>query len=303
MRSAFIAIASAQNTNEEAAFLKEFFIDELGSPNVDVLVDPIGPIKMKSRTEWLTGTQAGPNYRGVRAAGIQPTGRSAEDLMTNGADGIEVLYILDPSFSERAADPRSSPLRKAKFLVGQPGGSSAGAEADLVLPAAISREEEPVNLQTANRDLAPTPPRAKPSRPLHLQLVRETLRKEAVTADASADVLADWWPVALAVASIVAPRNNARAPATVTATFQHELDWTDISFTAIKSRCLGMMLNVTPIWLGWSGGAASLIHDRPTQPRRAVWMFRLWPFSAVHLKEDVLPLQAHKFSTGGANFD
>src|SRR5688572_28061039 len=80
-------IASAQNTNEEAALIKEIFVDELGASHLDVFVDPIGPIRMKSRTEWLTGTQAGPNSRGVRAAGIKSRGRSAEDLMVRGAGG------------------------------------------------------------------------------------------------------------------------------------------------------------------------------------------------------------------------
>src|SRR5205807_2245181 len=56
-------IASAHMTNEEARAAKSF-ADEVGA-SVHVTVDSIGPIKMKSRTEWLLGTQAAPNYRGV----------------------------------------------------------------------------------------------------------------------------------------------------------------------------------------------------------------------------------------------
>ncbi len=60
-------IASANMTNEEAAMAKRLF-GELLNGTIDVVVDPIGPIKMKSRTEWLIGTQAAPNFRGVSAA-------------------------------------------------------------------------------------------------------------------------------------------------------------------------------------------------------------------------------------------
>ncbi|HVR43047.1 MAG TPA: molybdopterin-dependent oxidoreductase [Thermoanaerobaculia bacterium] len=137
------AIASAQMTNEEAWLLRKIFIDHYGSPNVDVMVDPIGPIPMKSRTEWLEGTQAGPNYRGVRNVGIEASGRSVEDLMTKGADGIEMLWIADASFSRRAADPEVvENLRRAKFLVVQAWESHPLAEAaDVVLPSTIFAEK------------------------------------------------------------------------------------------------------------------------------------------------------------------
>src|SRR6266540_442308 len=59
-------IASAHMTNEEAALAKRLF-GELLNAKIDVMVDAIGPIKMKSRTEWLLGTQAAPNFRGVSA--------------------------------------------------------------------------------------------------------------------------------------------------------------------------------------------------------------------------------------------
>jgi NADH-quinone oxidoreductase subunit G len=144
-------IASAQMTNEEAAVVRQLFVEHLGSPNVDVYVDPIGPIRMKSRTEWLEGTQAGPNYRGVRRVLGESRGKSALDLMERGAAGIDLLYICDSSFSERAADPQViANLRKARTLIVHAWEENAlAAEADIVLPAAIFAEKEGtwINLQ------------------------------------------------------------------------------------------------------------------------------------------------------------
>lgn len=152
------AIASAQMTNEEAALLREIFVDQLRSPHVDVWVDAIGPIRMKSRWEWLEGTQAGPNYRGVRKAGIKPKGRTAGELMQEGADGIDLLYICDADFSERTRDPRViANLRKAKTLVVHAWEEHPLAEdADIVLPAAIFAEKEGTytNLQGREQPIA-----------------------------------------------------------------------------------------------------------------------------------------------------
>src|SRR5713101_95768 len=111
-----VMIASSQMTNEEA-YLAKKLADEI-SAAIDVIVDRIGPIKMKSRTEWIEGTQAGPNYRGVRS--IVGGSDLVEKLMTDGAEGINVLYVCDASFSERAKDPAVvANLRKARFLIVQ----------------------------------------------------------------------------------------------------------------------------------------------------------------------------------------
>src|SRR5262245_13557675 len=136
------AIASAQMTNEEAAAAKTFF-DSLGA-STGVMVDPIGPIRMKSRTEWLQGTQAGPNFRGVEAA-IGQTGLSVLHLMDSGAEGIDVLYICDVGFSERTKDPAVlANLRKAKFLIVQSWDANhpLGELADVLLPGTILAEKE-----------------------------------------------------------------------------------------------------------------------------------------------------------------
>jgi NADH-quinone oxidoreductase subunit G len=138
-------IASAHMTNEEAWLAKKLFSDHLGAATVDVMVDPIGPIKMKSRTEWLVGTQGGPNFRGVRNVGIGArTKKSVEQLMTEGAEGIEVLYICDVSFSERTRQPEViDNLRKAKTLIVHAWENHPLAEvADVVLPSTIFAEKE-----------------------------------------------------------------------------------------------------------------------------------------------------------------
>jgi NADH-quinone oxidoreductase subunit G len=133
-------IASAQMTNEEAAMTKNVF----GRLNakIGVMVDSIGPIKMKSRTEWLLGEQAAPNFRGVQAA---LGDASIEDLLTNGADGVDVLYICDAQFSERTKDPAVlANLRKAKFLVVHSWDATHPLAdlADVLIPGAILPEKE-----------------------------------------------------------------------------------------------------------------------------------------------------------------
>ncbi|HEX6640801.1 MAG TPA: molybdopterin-dependent oxidoreductase, partial [Thermoanaerobaculia bacterium] len=135
-----VVIASAQMTNEEAWMAKTLF----GKLNakIGVMVDPIGPIRMKSRTEWIIGDQAGPNFRGVRAV---VGDASIEELLTSGADGIDVLYILDARFSERTKDPAVvANLRKAKFLVvhSWEADQPLTEVADVLIPGATLPEKE-----------------------------------------------------------------------------------------------------------------------------------------------------------------
>jgi NADH-quinone oxidoreductase subunit G len=143
-------IASANMTNEEAAAAKEL-AEELGA-SIGVMVDPIGPIKMKSRTEWLLGTQAAPNFRGVSK--IVGEG-NIEELLTKGADGIDVLYITDALFSERTNDPAVvANLRKAKFLIVQSWDASHPLcdVADVLLPSTIHAEKEGTFTNMQNRE-------------------------------------------------------------------------------------------------------------------------------------------------------
>ncbi len=142
------AIASANMTNEEVRMARTLF-DRMGA-KAGVMVDSIGPIKMKSRTEWLLGTQAAPNYRGVSAA----LGESdlVEKLLTGGAGANDVLYICDAEFSERTKDPAViANLRKAKFLIVHSWDAThpLNEVADVLLPGTIHAEKEGtfVNLQ------------------------------------------------------------------------------------------------------------------------------------------------------------
>ena len=136
---------SAHQTNEEASQLKALFGDRLGVKNIDVMVDPIGPIRMKSRTQWLVGTQGAPNYRGVQKAIGDETTKKIEDLLTRGADGIDVLYICDAGFSERTRDAAvAANLRKAKFVVVHSWDAThpLSETADVVLPSTNHAEKE-----------------------------------------------------------------------------------------------------------------------------------------------------------------
>jgi NADH-quinone oxidoreductase subunit G len=137
-----VAIASAHMTNEEAKVATSLFA-KMGA-KTGVMVDPIGPIKMKSRTEWLVGTQAAPNYRGVSAI-VGDTANDVESILTNGADGVDFLYITDAGFSERAKDPAVvANLRKAKFVVVHSWEANHPLNdiADVLIPATIHVEKE-----------------------------------------------------------------------------------------------------------------------------------------------------------------
>ncbi|HSY48268.1 MAG TPA: molybdopterin-dependent oxidoreductase [Thermoanaerobaculia bacterium] len=188
------AIFSANMTNEEAWLANELFVERMGA-SAGVMVDAIEPIRMKSRTEWLVGTQGAPNYRGVelalsgvggresgvgaesgvgsRESGVGATPAPApasisapaavsapapisdprpptpdpliEHLLTTGAEGIDVLFITDAGFSERAKDPAVvTNLRKAKFLVVMSWDANHPLNdvADVLLPSTIHAEKE-----------------------------------------------------------------------------------------------------------------------------------------------------------------
>jgi len=137
-------IGSAQLTNEEAFLLRRLFVDHLGAGKVEAHVDPIGPIKMKSRHGWIEGTQAGPNYRGLIAAGVGSAGSDVVNgWMDSGVD-LDILYVTEANFSSRAGDPDVvANLRKAKFLVVHAWEEHPLAEvADVVLPSTIAAEKE-----------------------------------------------------------------------------------------------------------------------------------------------------------------
>jgi len=133
-------IASAQMTNEEAFMAKQLFVDRMKA-KVSVSVDPIGPIRMKSSTEWLEGTQAGPNFRGVSA--ILGVGQAPSP--------VDVLFVLDSHFSEKID---VDALRKsAKFLVviSWDANHPLADAADVLLPGTIHPEKEGTFTNLQNR--------------------------------------------------------------------------------------------------------------------------------------------------------
>ncbi len=138
-------IASAQMTNEEAWLAKQLFGARMKA-KIDVTVDPIGPIKMKSRTEWLSGEQGAPNFRGVST--ILGAGQA-------GAPAVhDVLFVLDATFSERAKDPAYiAELRKSKFLVviSWDANHPLADAADVLLPGTIHPEKEGTFTNLQNR--------------------------------------------------------------------------------------------------------------------------------------------------------
>ncbi|HUP66302.1 MAG TPA: 2Fe-2S iron-sulfur cluster-binding protein [Thermoanaerobaculia bacterium] len=135
-------VGSAQLTNEEGWLIKRLFGDLLGSSRIDVTVDAIGPIRMKSRTGWHEGTEAGPNLRGLRSLGFG-SGDSIESLLSEGAEAIDVLYVTDTAFSDRTRDPAViERLRKASYLIVHAWENHPLAEvADVVLPSSIFAEK------------------------------------------------------------------------------------------------------------------------------------------------------------------
>ena len=145
-------IASANMTNEEAWLAKKLF-GQLGVKDLQLTVDPIGPIRMKSRTEWIVGTQGAPNYRGVAAVlsggqAIRPApedGQAGLPVLHLDGEGVDVLYICDANFSDRAKDPAViANLRKAKTLIVHSWDATHPLVevADIVLPSTIHAEKE-----------------------------------------------------------------------------------------------------------------------------------------------------------------
>src|SRR5439155_24105111 len=118
-----------------------------------------GPIRMKSRKGWLEGIQAAPNYRGVAAL-------FGENELPR-TDGLDVLYICDADFSQRAKDPAViAKLRKARFLIVHSWDANhpLNEVADVLLPSTIHVEKEGTftNLQGRAQEIhAAYPPKGQ----------------------------------------------------------------------------------------------------------------------------------------------
>jgi NADH-quinone oxidoreductase subunit G len=136
-------IASSNMTNEEASLAKQLFVDRMGA-KPSLTVDPIAPIKMKSKTEWLEGTQAAPNYRGVSAIlGASPSVPSVPSVP-------DVLFVLDAHYTK---SPDIEALRKSRFLVviSWDANHPLAEAADVLLPGTIHPEKEGTFTNLQNR--------------------------------------------------------------------------------------------------------------------------------------------------------
>jgi NADH-quinone oxidoreductase subunit G len=143
-------IASAQMTNEEAFLAKQLFVDRMKA-KVGVSVDPIGPIKMKSRTEWLEGTQGGPNFRGVSSILGVGQAPSPERGQAGAPVLHDVLFVLDAHFSETI--DVDALRQSAKFLVviSWDANHPLAEAADVLLPGTIHPEKEGTFTNLQNR--------------------------------------------------------------------------------------------------------------------------------------------------------
>jgi NADH-quinone oxidoreductase subunit G len=160
-------LGSANLSNEEN-FLLRRVADHVGGPNRDVVADKLPrPRRMKSKTEWLTGEDAGANLRGAREMGLAPgKGGYGLDAVLSGKASPEAILVADAGFAALADDPEKvAILRKARFLaVAARVENALTRAADVVLPAASHAEKEGTftnlqgRVQKFERAFLPTPP-------------------------------------------------------------------------------------------------------------------------------------------------
>ena len=160
-------LGSAHLSNEENFLLRKI-ADRVGCPNRDAIVDKLPrPRRMKSQTEWLTGEDAGANFRGARDMGMSPgPGGYGLGAVLSGAASPEVIVVADAAFSAAADDPdKVAVLRKARFLaVAARTANALTRAADVVLPLASHAEREGTftnvqgRVQKFERAFLPKPP-------------------------------------------------------------------------------------------------------------------------------------------------
>ena len=164
--SGLFFLGSAHLSNEENFLLRKL-ADHLGSPNRDVIVDKSRPRKIKSRTGWVEGDDAAPNFRGARDMGLAPgKGGYGLDAVLSGNASPEVIVIADGAFAAIADDPQKvAALRRARFVaVAARTGNALTRSADVVLPAASLAEKEGTftnvqgRVQKFERAFLPKPP-------------------------------------------------------------------------------------------------------------------------------------------------
>lgn len=164
--SALLFLGSANLSNEENFLLRKI-ADHVACGNRDVIVDKSRMRRMKSKTVWIEGDHASPNYAGAKDMGLSPAegGYGLEDVLTDKAKP-EVIFISDAAFSRIADDPeRVAILRRARFLAvaGRTANATTRA-ADVVLPAPSLAEKEGTftnvqgRVQKFDRAFLPKPP-------------------------------------------------------------------------------------------------------------------------------------------------
>jgi NADH-quinone oxidoreductase subunit G len=166
--SSVFFLGSAHLSNEENYLLRKI-ADHLGCANRDVVVDTSRPRKIKSRTVWVEGDDAAPNFRGARDMGLAPVatkGGYGLDAVLSGKATPAVIVIADAAFAALADDlAQVAALRKARFVaVAAREGNALTRSADVVLPAASLAEKEGTftnvqgRVQKFERAFLPRPP-------------------------------------------------------------------------------------------------------------------------------------------------
>ncbi|HYV41977.1 MAG TPA: molybdopterin-dependent oxidoreductase, partial [Thermoanaerobaculia bacterium] len=137
-------LGSANLSNEENFLLRKI-ADHLSCGNRDAVVDKSRLRRMKSKTVWVEGDHAGPNFAGAKDVGLSPGPGSygLEDVLS-GKARPGVILVADAAFSQIADDPEKvAVLRQAGFLaVAARTANALTRAADVVLPAASLAEKE-----------------------------------------------------------------------------------------------------------------------------------------------------------------
>ena len=159
-------LGSANLSNEENFLLRKI-ADHLSCGNRDAVVDKSRVRRMKSKTAWVEGDDAGANYAGAKDMGLSPLpgGFGLEDVLS-GKARPEVILAADAAFSRIADDPaKVAVLRQAKFLaVAARTANELTRAADVVLPASSLAEKEGTftnvqgRVQKFERAFLPKPP-------------------------------------------------------------------------------------------------------------------------------------------------
>jgi NADH-quinone oxidoreductase subunit G len=159
-------LGSGHLSNEENFLLRKL-ADHLACPNRDVVADKSRTRRIKSRTAWVEGDDAAPNFRGARDMGLAPgKGGYGLDAVLSGKASPEVIVAADATFAALGDDAGGvAALRRARFVaVAAREANALTRAADVVLPAASLSEKEGTftnvqgRVQKFERACLPKPP-------------------------------------------------------------------------------------------------------------------------------------------------